>query len=448
MKMNKWTVALAAAGWVSLPSPARAEEKASALQAALEGVTISGYVDTSAQWNFGTGATTDPTKQGNGSALFGPANYPGYLYGGPSKADGFNLNKIKLTIEKPLDEGQWAAGYRADLLFGPDANVFATSSSGVSTADFAIQQAYVSLRAPLGNGLDFKMGVFNSIIGYESHDSVLDPNYTRSYAVGLEPHTHTGLLASYQFSDLFGASAGVANTVGPGINDRATSGSTGNSGTAQGQVFPVAAGTNPHVESFKTYMGSVRFTMPKDWGFIAGSTVDAGVVSGYNRSAGGYGAGLVQSSYYVGGSFNTPLHWLRVGASYDYLSISPQDTLSYTAYANALGGYFSIQASEKFSIHGRGEYLWYSAGTATDAQNGLVPAAEISNVPTRLIACTATLQYDLWKNVLSRLEFRWDHQADGKGRVFGPTSALAGGSITQGSLRNAYLLAANLIYKF
>ena len=63
-------------------------------------------------------------------------------------------------------------------------------------------------------------------------------------------------------------------------------------------------------------------------------------------------------------------------------------------------------------------------------------------VPHRVIAVTQTFQYDLWKNVLSRLEVRWDHQADGRGRDFGGTDAGAG------TRRNAYLVAANFIYKF
>ncbi len=48
-------------------------------------------------------------------------------------------------------------------------------------SDFAIRQAYVALRAPVGTGLDFKVGVFDSIIGYESVDASTDPNFTRSY---------------------------------------------------------------------------------------------------------------------------------------------------------------------------------------------------------------------------------------------------------------------------
>src|SRR6185369_1832680 len=106
----------------SLASAAKAEEKMSAAEAALSSTTISGYVDTSAQWNFGDNGFLPP-----------------YSFGGTTKADGFNLNVVQLTIAKPLDEGEWSAGYRADLWFGPDAVTLGTQAAG---GDMAIRQAY------------------------------------------------------------------------------------------------------------------------------------------------------------------------------------------------------------------------------------------------------------------------------------------------------------------
>src|SRR6266496_5400669 len=230
MKFNKWTVGLAAVGVVSLASAARAEEKVSTVMTAVSSTTLSGYVDTSAQWNFGTGN----------------ANLPDYRFGGPSKADGFNLNVVQLRIENPLNEAEWAAGYRVDLWAGPDANVLNTQSILASGAsDFAIRQAYVALRMPVGNGIDWKVGVFDSIIGYESVESGSNPNYTRSYGHSIEPQTHTGLLASYRFSDMVSVSAGVANTVNSAINSRATTGSVLNGG-------------NAYAESYKAYMASLQ----------------------------------------------------------------------------------------------------------------------------------------------------------------------------------------------
>ena len=60
MKVNKWTLGLAAAGLVSLPTLVQAEEKASSVMTALSSTTISGYVDTSAQWDVGTGNANPP----------------------------------------------------------------------------------------------------------------------------------------------------------------------------------------------------------------------------------------------------------------------------------------------------------------------------------------------------------------------------------------------------
>jgi len=59
-KVNKWTLGLAAVGLVSLPAVVQAEEKPNQLLTALSSTTISGYVDTSAHWNPGTGNANNP----------------------------------------------------------------------------------------------------------------------------------------------------------------------------------------------------------------------------------------------------------------------------------------------------------------------------------------------------------------------------------------------------
>ena len=74
MKFNRWTLALAAGGVVSLGSVSQAEEAPRQVLTALSQTTLSGYVDTSAIWKLGTG----------NSAL------PGRAYDGSGKMDGFN----------------------------------------------------------------------------------------------------------------------------------------------------------------------------------------------------------------------------------------------------------------------------------------------------------------------------------------------------------------------
>src|SRR5262245_34874017 len=102
MKVNKWTLGLAALGLVSLPGTGSAEEKLNQMWTALSSTTISGYVNTSIHWNLGTGNGHVPAVSYNAASS-----------STASKQDGFNLNAVKLAIEKPLDEAQWAAGYKA-----------------------------------------------------------------------------------------------------------------------------------------------------------------------------------------------------------------------------------------------------------------------------------------------------------------------------------------------
>jgi hypothetical protein len=402
MKVNRWTIGLAAAGLVSLPSVTQAEEKASPVMSALSSTTISGYVSASVWWVPGTG---------NG-------NLPTFSYGGPAKADGFNLDVVKLAIERPLDEGQWSAGYKTEVLFGPDANALATTSSGLATSDFAIKQAYVTLRAPAGNGLDLKLGVWDTIIGYETFDAGNNPNYTRSYGFTIEPTTHTGLLATYQLNEMFGLAAGVANTFGPAINAKAHS------------PFGDSA------ESYKTYMGSVAFTAPESLGFMQGSTLYAGVINGFDGLAGDD-----RTHWYVGGTIATPVTGLKLGASVDYTTADIDGAANDNPYAGAYALYLSFAATEKLSFHARGEYA------DTDIPGVFTPLSDDLG-GGKVFALTGTVQYDLWKNVLSRLEVRWDHAADGSEPYGGSEPfddvALTGG----GNKKNNFMVAANLIYKF
>ena len=410
MKFNKWTIALAAVGVVSLASAAKAEEKTSSVLTALSPTTLSGTVDTSMQWN-----------PGNGNANVAP-----YRFNNPNMADGFNLDVVQLTIEKPLDETDWAAGYRADLWFGPYANQLRTGSmigaGGTGTSDFGIRQAYVTLRAPLGNGLDFKVGVFDSIIGYESIDSSKDPNFTRSYGNTIEPQTQTGILASYRFCDWFSASAGVANTLGSQINQRS--------------ISQVGFAYGPDSETYKSYMGLLALTAPDSWGFLARSTMYGGAVCGYNANVNNQGifgqapfAGGNCANYYVGATIATPIKELRLGVAWDWL-----DLYQWPGQTWAIAAYASVQATEKLSFHLRGEYLKDSAGV-------LFGTPAFGQPTDQVLDLTLTAQYDLWKNVITRVEFRYDRSLN---------DAAAFGGTINGVPQDcdAFMLGLNILYKF
>lgn len=417
MKFNKWTIGLAAVGLVSLNSAAKADDTSSTVLTALSSTTLSGYVDTSMEWNPGTGNANNPADHLGDTG-----------FGGASKADGFNLNVVQLSLDKPLDESEWAAGYHVDLWLGPDANRLGSQSidSG-TTSDFAVRQAYVSLRMPVGNGIDWKIGVFDTVIGYESLSSPNNPNYTHSYGFMLEPTTHTGVLATYHVNDMINVTGGIANTFGPTINER-----------AQGPNFS----SSTHAESYKTYMGAIALSAPSDWGWMGGSTLSMGFVQGFNSAAGEFGGGA-QTSFYTGLTMNTPINALKLGASLDYVNMWSSKKVflgnggdgDFTGDGTAWDGalYASFQATEKLSLNARAEFL-------DDATDSIEDSSDFGLSRSKIWAFTGTAQYDLWKNVLTRAEIRWDHGDNGK--YFGGTTA---GLPTR---RNAFLLAAQVIYKF
>jgi hypothetical protein len=392
MKIEKWTFGLAAAGLVTLSPGLLAQTQPTQLvplQTALTATTISGYVDTSAVWNPGTGnANPAPFAFNNG------------------KQDGFNIDSVDIKIAKDLDEGQWSAGYNLELGIGPDAE-------GYDGGAYPIRQAYIVMRVPVGNGLDLKMGRFDNIIGYESSDAYKDPNWTRSYGYTFEPTEHTGLLASYKFCDFAKADVGVANTVTTfGANTRGYS------------EMPI--------ESKKAFLSLLTLTAPDSMGFLKGSSLYAGW---------DYGPGAAthdKSELYLGTTLNTPLDGLTLGASYD--AIWHNDVFGYdTSFFSAYAGYLSYKATDKLTLSARGEYA--------TGQGLTLLTEEMNDEPNQLnkvMEITGTVSYDLWANVITRLEIRWDHACNGAdafgGRgVFGYSAP---------DKKNDIMIAANVIYKF
>jgi hypothetical protein len=402
MKFNKWTVGLAAVGVVSLASAARADEQMSQVQTALTQTTLSGYVDTAMQYNPGT-----DTRDG------GDVNIPHYSF---AKNDGFSLNAIDIALDKPEDSSAWAAGYHVELMWGPD-------SAGIGTGNGTVRQAFIRLHTPVGgNGIDWQIGVWDSIIGYESNSDPLNPNYTRSYGYTIEPTTFTGILGTYKVNDMITLSAGIANDEFVNSFTSATS-----------------------VESDKTYMGSITFTAPDSAGFLKGATLSGGVVHGTDGYfiGGGTGDQGDTTSFYVGATIPTPINQLKVGFSYDYL-IEP-DSIETGANEGDdiwdVAGYATFQATDKLSFNFRGEVLndsttTFDGGADNDDDVSLYGGHFAEEL-------TATVQYNLWANVMTRGEFRWDHADE---HAFGAS----GGEFTSGDAfrKNDFLLALNVIYQF
>lgn len=415
MKFNKWTVALAALGAVSYASVASADEATmSAVQTALSNTTISGYVSTSMNWQW---------SPSDGHVGNSPAGNIPFQSG---KANGFNLDVVKLSIAKPQDQSEWASGYQVDLWFGPDA-VGWNAPVGGTDSNMSIQQAYVALRTPIGNGIDWKVGVFNTVVGYESADATADPNYTRSWGWSIEPTEHTGILGSYMVNDELSLSAGVANTLSAGINNRNGYDTTG----ANTSVW------------HKTVLGSATFTAPSDWGWAAGSAFYAGFVWGWaggTQSNGGFQGGN-QANYYAGATLNSPWKDVTFGAAFDYAQNLGGGIgfAGYHANSYVFGLYNTIKATDKLSFNSRAEYGEIDAFGPLNGPSG----NEIGSDGT--LSLTETVEYDLWANVTSRLEFRYDHVMTG---TYASNVGYYLPDAAGVSQRTSYGLYANIIYQF
>lgn len=141
------------------------------VETAQKGIKLSGYVDAGYSYNF--------TGQNNNSMVS-----TRYATDTAQRGD-FNLYAVKIALEKVLtSENKAQAGFRADVMIGEDASYFInrTPNAGYNTNNNSnslfLEQAYASIRAPVGNGWDFKVGKFVSTMGYEVMERPANMNTT------------------------------------------------------------------------------------------------------------------------------------------------------------------------------------------------------------------------------------------------------------------------------
>ena len=123
----------------------------------------------------------------------------------------------------------------------------------------------------------------------------------------------------------------------------------------------------------------------------------------------------------------TPITALKFGAAFDYLNARD---VSGNEWNIAIYGTYAF--NEKLSLNLRAENF--------KGSNLNTAGALLSGVPDNTAQeITATVQYSLWANVLTRLEFRWDHS----------DHTTAGYVSNVGTYQqDAFMLAAQAIYTF
>jgi len=398
------------------------------VETAQKGIKLSGYVDAGYSYNF-TGAAN------------GTSDVSG-RFGSDTAAKGdFNLYAVKIALEKALtSENKAQAGFRTDVMIGEDANYFINRSStnninnnNQNSNSLFLEQAYVSIRAPVGNGWDFKVGKFVSILGYEVMERPANMNTTFGLLFQQMPLYYTGVLSSYKFDDYLDGKLGVVN--GSNTDNNTTTGGGSDGCAVLAALNVTAPGGNANWSNNFQYSsnsenntsqgsdlnstpeialdsnnGSAYTFIYNTWGNWAPKFANDKLLLAFNallKTTGGSGGG---------------------GGTIDIFTNQPlSDTANSTTYG--FGAYAKYQFNDWFSLASRGEYLGYNVAYA-DAKNNLWEY-------------TITAGFNVIDNLLIRAEYRLDWGTDSVNNV-----ATGNSSTDNTSSGPAHYAGAEVVYSF
>jgi len=389
------------------------------VETAQKGVKLSGYVDAGYSYNFtgSQGACSDVTGRfGSDTA---------------SRGD-FNLYAVKLALEKALtSENKAQAGFRTDVMIGEDANYLINRGTGANLSNtnqnsnaLFLEQAYVSIRAPVGNGWDFKVGKFVSILGYEVIERPANMNTTYGLLWQQMPLYYTGVLSSYKFDDYLDGKLGVVNG---SQTDNNTSTSNGGDGCAVLAALNVTApGGNAN------WSNNFQYSSNNDNQTYQSSTASS-TSSGVENSSSGTGYAFIYNSWgnwapkFANDKLLFAFNALLGTASTNNGNNAGQQPG--TTWFGA-GAYAKYQFNDWFSLASRGEYL--GGNNSQKITGGTAGNADLS-----LWEYTITAGFNVIDNLLIRAEYRLDW---GNGAVNnGGTSTSSG---------PAHYAGAEVVYSF
>jgi hypothetical protein len=368
-----------------------------------KGIKLSGYIDAGYSYNFTGNAVAGRAGNSADSGSYGD----------------FNLNAVKLTLAKDLtDANELQGGFRVDLKLGEDVAGFTSSGPGNSN-ELLVQQAYVILRAPVGNGIDIKVGKFVSLLGYEGDDRPANLNISYGYDYAFVTTLQTGVVAAYKFNDVVDVQFGVTN--GSGVDNN-----TGASNTNTTLNL-----TDIESRDGVALTGSINVTAPGGNANIYNAF--------YYEVAGGAINGRENEPVFV---WNTWGNWVPKFAN-DKLLLGFSQTLGVaddafspnapsipltaadegnTWWTGSL--YAKYQFTDIFSLAGRASYFH------THNQN--LALTNVGSQNTDFWSWTLTGGFDLAENLLLRAEYRVD---------FGGDLTSAGGDV-------AHLISTQVVYSF
>ena len=408
------------------------------LETAQQGIKLSGYVDAGYSYNFTAAGNSKVTGRfGSDTAQFGD----------------FNLYAIKIALEKSLtSENKPQAGFRTDVMIGEDSYYLQNRSASVNSGDndsqnsnsLFLEQAYVSIRAPVGNGWDFKVGKFVSILGYEVIERPANMNVTYGLLWQQMPLYYTGVLSSYKLDDYLDAKLGVVNgsqtdnnttTSGAGdgcavlaaLNVTAPSGNanwsnnfqySSNNDSNSSYSYPyaptgaAASSTPTNTEDFSTGTGNVFIY--NSWGNWAPKFANEKLLFAFNTLL---GVANMNGDSIGNGALNTT--WYGAGA------------------------YAKYQFNDWFSLASRGEYLGGNNSGSETSQSNNTTYHYYS--PLSLWDYTLTAGFNVIDNLLIRAEYRLDW---GNNSVSSNNSSVSSSYYNSTSSGPAHYAGAEVVYSF
>jgi len=316
-------------------------------------LTLSGFV----QGSYFYDMSNPGTKPGGG------VNYsPGYLW---NQSGNLSLNRFKVTLASPpvkRSGDEFSAAFRASLMFGNDANFLNTVPGGYGN----VREGFLELNAPIGTGLNVKVGQLISLLNYESGDGgAANDNFsqgTQWWFTGSGPQT--GVQLGYNLTEKVDVKVRLQNQIwGIGALDQ---------------------------DSDKLLLGSINYKPTADtWMSFLGFTGRQGA-----------------SSHIYGGSFlggtqlTTDFH---IGTELDLWNYraAATDTRAYST-----GVWLSYNVTEKFKPALRVDYLSDASGAFTGGTSA--PFFPIGG-GRDVTGITLTLNYSPVPNLKIQPEIRFDH---------------------------------------
>jgi len=379
------------------------------VETAQKGVKLSGYVDVGYSYNF--------TGQGNQSQV-------GSRFGSDNAQQGdFNLYAFKLALEKALtSENKAQAGFRADVIIGEDAAYFdnRTDVNNISNDNqdsnaLFLEQAYAQFRIPVGNGWDWKVGKFVSILGYEVIERPANMNITYGLLWQQFPLFYTGVLTSYRFDDYLDAKLGVVNGSNTD-NNTTTNPNTGDGVAVLASLNVTAPGGNANWSNNFQYSTAIE------------NDTSTGPTSSlaFNDAAGAAAnpAATLQGWY---GIYNSWGNWAPKFAD-DKLLFAFDSVLGFASATGNIpglgsgsasttwygaGAYAKYQFNDWFYLASRGEYLGSNNSAKFGTQgNGATGVGVLTGnghvTGSNWWEYTITAGFNVIDNLLIRAEYRLD----------------------------------------